>query len=331
MARIVWACWDGGGNLPPSLEIAHALTKRGHDVRFIGRPEMVGRAADAGVTATAFRHARTDLDRYSFHPKPALFGYTSSPAVGEELAGIVEAERPDVVVIDAVIATALNVVPQFGRPTVAMLHTLCYQLLEQWRAYFAMQSQSRQQAGFDAMPSLDEGSGTQWRQSSPTIASLPAHGSCHRTSAPAMAPAWPPTRSRRCWPATATGTTCRPARRQRPRPPRPEPINHPSLPATPPSRTARSRCLFPPHRLLRRASRHLTRSCWLGGHPAHAGHGGCGSHSQADGGLVLDQGSAPERAAGRAWPGVSGAAVFCKGPLAVRLRRPKSPHLGDPR
>jgi hypothetical protein len=105
-------------------------------------------------------------------------------------------------------------------------------------------------------------SGTQCRQSSATIASLPAHGSCHRSSALAMAPAWPQTRSRRCWPATATGTTRRPARIQRPRPPGAEPISHPSLPSTPPSWTARSQCLFPPHRLLRRASRHLTRSCW---------------------------------------------------------------------
>jgi hypothetical protein len=34
--------------------------------------------------------------------------------------------------------------------------------------------------------------------------------------------------------------------------------------------------------------------------------------------LVLDQGSAPERAAGRAWPG---AAVFCKGLLAAVVVR----------
>ena len=41
----------------------------------------------------------------------------------------------------------------------------------------------------------------------------------------------------------------------------------------------------------------------------------------ADGGLVLDQGSAPEAAAGRAWPGVSGAAVFCQGLLTAVVTR----------
>ena len=40
----------------------------------------------------------------------------------------------------------------------------------------------------------------------------------------------------------------------------------------------------------------------------------------ADGGLVLDQGSAPE-AAGRAWPGISGAAVFCQGLLTAVVIR----------
>jgi hypothetical protein len=82
---------------------------RKHDVWFFGRPEMVGRAEAAGVRASAFRHARTDLDRYSVHPLPTVFGYTSSPAVGEELAGIVAASNPDVVVIDAMFAAALNV------------------------------------------------------------------------------------------------------------------------------------------------------------------------------------------------------------------------------
>jgi hypothetical protein len=41
----------------------------------------------------------------------------------------------------------------------------------------------------------------------------------------------------------------------------------------------------------------------------------------ADGGYVLDQGAAPEAVAGRAWPGVSGAAVFCEGLLAAVVTR----------
>jgi hypothetical protein len=41
----------------------------------------------------------------------------------------------------------------------------------------------------------------------------------------------------------------------------------------------------------------------------------------ADGGFVLDQNAAPETAAGRAWPGISGAAVFCQGLLTAMVTR----------
>jgi len=156
MSSILWACWDGGGNLPPGLGIAAALRQRGHDVRFFGRPEMVGRAEAAGVRATAFTHARTDLGRYSFHPMATVFGYTSSPAVGEELLGIVADSGPDLVVVDAMFAAALHVAPQFGRPTAVMLHTFCHRMIDAWRANFTMQSESRQRAGLGGLPALDE-------------------------------------------------------------------------------------------------------------------------------------------------------------------------------
>jgi MGT family glycosyltransferase len=108
------------------------------------------------VTAGAFSRACSDLDHYSFHPLATVFGNTSSPAVGEELAGLVAADDPDLVVIDAMFAAALNVAPRLGRPTAVMLHTFCYRLIDMWRANFAMQSESRQRAGFDALPTLDE-------------------------------------------------------------------------------------------------------------------------------------------------------------------------------
>ncbi len=155
MARILWACWDGGGNLTPSIGIARVLEQRGHEVHFFGRPEMVVRVDAAGLAATELVDARTDLDRYSFHPLATVFGYTSSPAVGEELATLVAERDPDVVVIDAMFSAALNVAPRFARPTAVMLHTFFDRLLDGWRANFAMQSESRKRAGFDGLADLD--------------------------------------------------------------------------------------------------------------------------------------------------------------------------------
>jgi UDP:flavonoid glycosyltransferase YjiC (YdhE family) len=155
VAQIMWACWDGGGNLTQSIGIARALEQRGHDVHFFGWPEMVPRLEACGLMATELVEARTDLDRYAFHPLATVFGYTSSPAVGEELVGLVADRRPDAVVVDAMFSSALNVAPRFSRPTAIMLHTFLDRLLDGWRMNFAMQSDSRQRAGFDGLPDLD--------------------------------------------------------------------------------------------------------------------------------------------------------------------------------
>jgi len=155
MARIVWACWDGGGNLTPSIGIARVLEDRGHEVRFHGRPDMVDRVEAAGLWAKELASAYAELDRYSFHPLATVFGYTSSPTVGEELVDVVAAEAPDVVVIDGMFSAALHVAPRFHVPTALMLHTFFDRLIDGWRANFAMQSDSRVRAGFDPLPDLD--------------------------------------------------------------------------------------------------------------------------------------------------------------------------------
>jgi UDP:flavonoid glycosyltransferase YjiC (YdhE family) len=155
VAGVLWACWDGGGNLPPSLGIADELRGRGHEVAFHGREEMVARVATAGHRAHALATARSEIDRFAFLPLPTVFGYTASPAVGDELVRVVARERPDVVVIDAMFAAALDRAPHFGVPTVVMVHTFARRLGDGWRANLEMQSQARVRAGFDPLPGLD--------------------------------------------------------------------------------------------------------------------------------------------------------------------------------
>jgi UDP:flavonoid glycosyltransferase YjiC (YdhE family) len=58
------------------------------------------------------------------------------------------------VVIDAIFSAALAVAPRFGCPTVVMVHTFFDRLIDGWRADFAMQSGSRERAGFDPLPAL---------------------------------------------------------------------------------------------------------------------------------------------------------------------------------
>jgi UDP:flavonoid glycosyltransferase YjiC (YdhE family) len=77
MARFLWACWDGGGNLNPSLGIARALSERGHEVVFAGRAEMVGRIRAAGFATRELTQAYTLIDRYASDVQTPVFGYLS--------------------------------------------------------------------------------------------------------------------------------------------------------------------------------------------------------------------------------------------------------------
>ena len=72
MPRIMWPCWDGGGNLTPSLGIARVLQDRGHEVHFFGRPDMVHRVEVAGLR----------LECHRAHPGPHRSRPVLFPSVG---------------------------------------------------------------------------------------------------------------------------------------------------------------------------------------------------------------------------------------------------------
>jgi UDP:flavonoid glycosyltransferase YjiC (YdhE family) len=114
MARYLWLNWSGGGNLPPSLGIARALTERGHSVAFVGRPEMVPRVESAGFQAIEFKQAYAQVERYpQNHPLTRAACYLTSPAVEAETRHIVAREKPDVVLTDAMFPAALAQRPGF--------------------------------------------------------------------------------------------------------------------------------------------------------------------------------------------------------------------------
>ncbi len=156
MARILWLNWSGGGNLPPSLGVARALTARGHDVAFAGRPEMVPRVRTAGFRAIEFTDAYVQVDRYpqgSFLTRMSC--YLTSPAVEAQVDRIVAAERPDLVLIDAMFPAALARASGFAARTAVFVHTFVFRQLDMWRKMIATLDGMRQQAGFSALPPLE--------------------------------------------------------------------------------------------------------------------------------------------------------------------------------
>jgi MGT family glycosyltransferase len=157
MARILWLNWSGGGNLPPSLGVARALTERGHAVAFAGRPEMVPRVKTAGFRAIEFTDAYAQVDRYpqgTFLTRMSC--YLTSPAVEAQVRSVVAAEAPEIIVIDAMFPAALAQAPQFDAPTAVFVHTFVFRQLDMWRGMIARLDGMRRQAGFESLPGLDD-------------------------------------------------------------------------------------------------------------------------------------------------------------------------------
>ncbi len=157
MARMLWLNWSGGGNLPPSLGVARALSERGHAVAFAGRPEMVPRVKTAGFRAIELTQAYAQVDRYpQRHFLTRAACYPTSPAVEEQIETVVKAEAPDLVLIDGMFPAALARAQGFAQPTAVFVHTFVFRQLDMWRKMIASLDGMRQQAGFAALPVLDE-------------------------------------------------------------------------------------------------------------------------------------------------------------------------------
>jgi len=156
MAKLLWLNWSGGGNLPPSLGIARALTERGHSVAFAGRPEMVARVKDAGFRAIELAQSYAQVDRYPASPVTRMSCYLTSPAVGEEIRATIEAELPDAILIDAMFPAALEAASEYDVPSAVFFHHFFFRLQEQWRGTGARLNAMREQAGFAPLPALEE-------------------------------------------------------------------------------------------------------------------------------------------------------------------------------
>lgn len=156
MATVLWACYDGGGNMPYGLGVARALARSGHRVVFAGRPEMTRKVGPTEFDAVELRQAYANADHYQDDPRGRTLAYLTSPAVAEELLEVAAVERPDAVVIDSNFGGALAVAPRFGVPTAVILHSFLRRTLGSWHEMMRHQSRTRVSLGFEPLPDLDE-------------------------------------------------------------------------------------------------------------------------------------------------------------------------------
>lgn len=159
MAKLLWLNWSGGGNLPPSLGIARALTERGHSVTFAGRPEMLPRVTAAGFPAIEVTQAYAQVDRYpAGTPITKAACYLTSPAVEDELYSIVTRQSPDMLLVDAMFPAGHMIARKFDIPNVMFCHTFFLRFAGMWRNVIAHWNGMREKAGFGSLP----GAGDLW-------------------------------------------------------------------------------------------------------------------------------------------------------------------------
>ena len=121
MAEVVLATWDGGGNVPPLLNVGVELQRRGHGVRVVGHPAQAGAVAAAGLPFTAYRRARpfAPLERHSPAAYVRLFGDRGK---GQDVREVVAAQGADLVVVDCLLPGVMHELAGAGVPYVALEH-----------------------------------------------------------------------------------------------------------------------------------------------------------------------------------------------------------------
>lgn len=156
MTKYLWLSHSSGGNLPPSLGVAGALRKRGHEVVFATKPDTIARIENEGFRSIGFKNAYTQVDKYpDMGPITRIACSLTSPDVAEEIKEVVAEEQPDAILVDAMFPAALDIAPSFGVPTSVFCHTFLWRQLDAWQGIMTKLGQLRVEAGFEPLPDME--------------------------------------------------------------------------------------------------------------------------------------------------------------------------------
>lgn len=123
--RALIVTWDGGGAALPAFNLARRLARAGHEPHLLGWVDQAATADEAGLAFSAFP---------SVPPWPRgvsqdagveqIFEYLTSSRTRMEIEDAISRQRPDVLVIDAMMAAAYDAAERSGLPTVVLCHLL---------------------------------------------------------------------------------------------------------------------------------------------------------------------------------------------------------------
>ena len=132
--RFLIISWDGGGNVPPALNLGARLVHLGHCVRLLGWESMRPRAATAGLEFTAFRSVPPWPSGVTFEQAwrkriiPALFGQDTRDEILAEIKNF----APDAAVVDCMIGAGLEVTDMLDLPRAVLIHVLYSMFTDKW-------------------------------------------------------------------------------------------------------------------------------------------------------------------------------------------------------
>jgi UDP:flavonoid glycosyltransferase YjiC (YdhE family) len=128
MSRFLIMTWDGAGNLAPTLGIARTLVERGHDVRLMGHRTIAERCGDVGTRFVPLSqgelwNAMDDPGDFEAEIQLLINEVSFSSAVAGDLAKELKRELADVVLVDCMLFTAIDVALASGSATATLFHT----------------------------------------------------------------------------------------------------------------------------------------------------------------------------------------------------------------
>ena len=127
MSRVLFVTWDGGGNVPPALEIAAALRDRGDSVRFLGHDGQRASIEGRGFAFEPFTHAKpwSVLTERTGPTAPLAYAAVfTDKGMGDDVRVAIEREPVDYAVIDGLLIGALAGAARLRLPYSVLVHSL---------------------------------------------------------------------------------------------------------------------------------------------------------------------------------------------------------------
>jgi UDP:flavonoid glycosyltransferase YjiC (YdhE family) len=128
VGRYLVVTWDGAGNLVPTLGIARVLVEAGHEVRLLGHDTIAERGRDVGARFVPLSQSEgwsplVDPSDVEAEVKLLIDEICFGSVIAGDLARELSREPAEVVMVDCMLFTAIDVALASGAPTAALFHS----------------------------------------------------------------------------------------------------------------------------------------------------------------------------------------------------------------